>query len=32
MVCGDAVTGKEIYIETVGDWHAYTGITIPCLI
>lgn len=32
MMCGDAVTGKEIYIETVGDWHAYTGITIPCLI
>lgn len=32
MECGDTVTGKQIYIGTVGDWHAYTCITIPCLI
>lgn len=30
MECGDAVTGKEICNETVGGWHAYTCIAIPC--
>lgn len=30
MECGDAGTGKEICNETVGGWHAYTCIAIPC--
>lgn len=30
MECRDAVTGKEICNETVGGWHAYTCIAIPC--